>query len=268
MPVAALMERSGDPMQDPSREIFDHYQANYERRGGAGCFRSLENVQRLRLGRLPRWLGRIPKQARILDAGCATGYQLGLLHGLGYEQLVGVDLSTELTATARQRLPADVPIHCADIQEFLAGTPDASFDLILFHHVIEHIPREHTISLLREFRRCLAPGGSLDIKTPNAACLLAGYHVAGDITHITQFNEFSMIQAAEQAGFSADELDVVLHSPQLFWSWLHPLRTVFRMLNRIRWMLNRWLHRVLCVLMDLRPAPRCLEWELEVLIKK
>ncbi len=254
-------------MTDPSKEIFDNYLRNYERRG-KGYFRSLEDVRALHLDRLPRWIARIGKDAPILDAGCATGYQLGLLHGMGYTRLTGVDVSAQLIETARSLLPPQVALKLADIREFLGQTPDGAYDVILFHHVIEHIPREHTIGLLREFRRCLAKGGYLSLKTPNVACLLGGYHGFGDFTHVVQFNEFSLLQVLERAGFDAEQVEFVLHTPKLFWSFRHPLRAVMRVLNRLRWRLNKMVHRVVCILLDLRPAPRVSEWELEVLARK
>lgn len=254
-------------MTDPSKEVFDNYLRNYERRG-EGNFRSLEDVRALHLDRLPRWITRIRKDAHILDAGCATGYRLGLLHGMGYTRLIGVDVSAQLIETARARLPSQVALKLADIREFLGQTPDGAYDVILFHHVIEHIPREHTIGLLREFRRCLAKGGYLSLKTPNAACLLGGYHGFGDFTHVVQFNEFSLLQVLEQVGFDTEQVEFVLHPPELFWSFRHPLRAAMRVLNRLRWRFNRLVHHVACILLDLRPRLRVSAWELEVLARK
>ncbi|MCF7996963.1 MAG: class I SAM-dependent methyltransferase [Chromatiaceae bacterium] len=250
-----------------SKEIFDNYLQNYERRG-SGCFRSLEDVNEFHLDRLPRWIDRIPKDARILDAGCATGYLIGILHGLGYEKIHGVDLSAQLVQTARTNLPESISLHVEDIRDFLMQTPDGSYDVILFHHVLEHIPREYTIPLLNEFNRCLSDEGYLSLKTPNAACLLSGYHVHGDFTHIVQFNEFSLLQILEQTGFAADGVEFITHPPQLFWSWRQPMRAIFRLLNRLRWHLNHLLHWAVCVLLDLRPTLKVSEWELEALARK
>ncbi len=254
--------------QHPLREVFENYQSNYERRGGTTYFRPLDEVLEFRLRIIPQWLGRIPKNARILDAGCATGYLLGLLYELGYVQLTGVDISKQMTDTARQRLPATIAIHCEDIFHFVTSLADESFDLILFHHVIEHIPREQITSLMRQFHRCLSPGGWLSVITPNAACLLAGYHVAGDMTHVTTLNELSLKQVAEQAGFNPDAVEVVLSPPRLFWSWRHPHRAVLRLLNRGRWHVNRFLYWSLAMLTDVHPVLVCREWELQMLIRK
>ena len=249
------------------KEIFDRYKDNYERRGG-GHFRTLADVQAFHLDRLPRWINRINKNANILDAGCATGYQLGLLYQAGWHRLTGIDISEELLQEAGSNLPPEIKLHHAEIGSFLEKTPDKTFDVILFHHVIEHIPRDQIINLLRELRRCLADNGCLSIKTPNAACLLGGYHGFGDITHLVQFNEFSLLQVLEQAGFSIKKVEFILHPPKLFWSRRHPLRALMRMLNRARWHLNNLVHFIVCILLDLRPALRVTEWEIEILVQK
>lgn len=254
-------------MNDSSKEIFNNYLHSYERRG-CGCIRSLADVSKYHLDRLPRWIDRIPKEARILDAGCATGYLLGLLHGLGYENLTGIDLSAQLVQAARTHLPQAITLHVQDIRDFLAQAPDEGYDVIFFNHVIEHLPRESTIALLREFRRCVADGGYLNIKTPNAACLLGGYHGFGDFTHLVQFNELSLLQVLEQAGFAIEQVELITHPPKLFWSWRYPVRAMLRVLNRIRWYLNNFVHHAACILLDLRPALKVSEWELEVLVRK
>jgi len=252
-------------MNDPSKEVFDNYLPQYEKLMAPG-FYSLQYVKRFRLERLPRWLDRVDKQAQVLDAGCATGYLLSLLDESGYQNLTGVDLSAQLLHEARQRLPDTVQLHHADVLDFLAQTPEARFDLILFHHVLEHIPREHTIALLRAFRRCLRDGGILSLKVPNAGCLLLGHTCYGDFTHVVHFNEVPLTQVLEQAGF--EQLEFVLHPPVLYWSWRHPIRASFRLLNRLRWHLSAWVHRAAGVLFDTQPKLRCHEIELEVVATK
>lgn len=254
-------------MSEFSNSVFEHYEAHYTRNAD-GFFRPLAEVLEFHLDRLPRWLPRIDKQARILDAGCATGYQLELLHEGGYTNLTGIDVSHELTTMARSRLPDSVTVRQADVFEFLAASPEAAYDAILFHHVIEHIPRERCIELLRLFQRCLSKGGYLSIRTPNAACLLGGYHGFGDVTHITQFNERSLLQVLEQAGFDATAVDFIAHKPLLFWPWKHPLKAGGRVLNRLRWYINRAVHKSVCVLLEIRPALKVSDWELDALARK
>ncbi|CAL1240213.1 Methyltransferase domain [Candidatus Methylocalor cossyra] len=250
-------------MNDPSRELFENYERYY-----TGFDTSLEDIRKFHLERVPRWLDRIDKQARILDAGCAKGYLLSLLHRLGYSDLRGVDLSESLAAQARSILPPSVMIETADIRDYLGKTPDESFDVILFHHVLEHLPREHTIPVLRSFRRCLKGGGYLSIRVPNVSSLMGSINCFWDFTHVIYFNERSLLQVLDAAGFDVSKAELILHPPRLYWSWRHPVRAVFRLLNRLRWHLNNAIHYGLCLLQDIRPIPKVFEWEIEVLIKK
>lgn len=255
-------------MRDPSKELFENYERKYK--DGRADRRRVPYavVKEFHLNRLPRWLDRIPQDARILDAGCATGYLLGLLRESGYRNLVGVELSEQLAAIARRNLPDEVALVNADVRDYLAQVPDQAFDLILFHHVLEHIPREHTIPLLREFYRVLKPGGYLNVKVPNASYLLAGYHMFDDFTHVVHFNERSIPQVLEAAGFRVTDIEFIQHPPLLFWSWRHPGRAFLRLLNRGRWYLHGLLHRVVCHLIELHPIPKVFEWEIEAFARR
>jgi SAM-dependent methyltransferase len=253
---------------DPSDELFQKYERHYLDSGAARWQVPIQEVKELHLDRLPRWLGRVDRHATILDAGCATGYLLSLLWDAGYQNLVGVDLSEELAARARQNLAESVAIEVSDIRDFLAQTADGSYDVILFHHVLEHISREYTIPLLREFYRCLRPGGYLNIKVPNASFLLAGNHCFGDFTHVVHFNERSLPQVLEAARFDTRKLEFILHPPRLYWSWRRPSRAFLRLLNRLRWHLHRASHKALCALIDQHPVPKVFEAELEALAQR
>lgn len=253
---------------DPSEELFQNYDRHYRESGAERWQVPIDQVKDLHLDRLPRWINRLQPGAHILDAGCATGYLLSLLWDAGYENLAGVELSRQLAISARQNLPDSVIIEISDIRDFLLHTTDGTYDLILFHHVLEHLSREYTIPLLREFHRCLAPGGYLSIKVPNASFLLAGNHCFGDFTHVVHFNERSLPQVLEAAGFDTRKLEFILHPPMLFWSWRRPGRAFLRLLNRLRWHLHRASHYLLCALIDQHPVPKVFEAELEALAQR
>lgn len=255
-------------MRDPSEMLFQNYERHYQDSGADRWQVPYREVKEFRLDRLPRWLDRVPQEARILDAGCATGYLLGLLWESGYRNLTGAELSEQLAAIARRNLPDEVALVHADVRDYLAQVPDQTFDAILFHHVLEHIPREHTIPLLCEFYRVLKPGGYLNLKVPNASYLLAGNHLFGDFTHVVHFNERSMPQVLEAAGFRVTDIEFVQRPPLLFWSWRHPGRAVLRLLNRARWHLHGLLHRLLCLLIDQHPVPEVFVAELETLARR
>ena len=76
------------------------------------------------------------RNARILDAGCGTGNMAQLLHGIGYDNLVGLDASDGMLAAAKAK-------GCyAALHKLLLGAtidlPPASFDAITAAGVLTH----------------------------------------------------------------------------------------------------------------------------------
>lgn len=53
---------------------------------------------------------------------------------------------------------------------------DDSVDYIYSEHFIEHLPRDATLTLLRECRRVLSPGGVFRVSTPDLKRLISDYH--------------------------------------------------------------------------------------------
>ena len=247
---------------------YENYAAHYDSAVGKRVRREWEEVQSLQLDRLPRWIDRVHKDARILDAGCATGYLLGLLSADGYTRLTGVDLSASLASSARDRLGNSALVVQSDLWSFLRQQADGSFDAVIMHHVLEHIPREETIPTLKEIHRCLVPGGFLGVKVPNASFMLGGAMMFGDFTHVTHFNEHSLAQVLAASGYPTDRLEIILHPPKLLSPWRHPWHALLRLLNRLRWHAHRVTHRAIAILADQRPASRAFEAELEMLARR
>lgn len=239
---------------DP-RVLFQNYARHYstgEERGGRRVERLPDDLEKLKRDRLPRWIDEIPRDARILDAGCAQGHYLEALRRVGFTNLSGIDFSEELLSVARQRVPQAHLIH-ADIRDWLQVAPAESFDVVFFHDVLEHIPREHTIEILCGFYCLLAPEGRLSVRVPNLGCFSGPFLMAIDFTHITHFTEISLLQVLEAAGFDSNKVNFEIQAPRLFWSWRKPHRSIFRLLNRGRWHFNRVAHQLMYALVDCLP---------------
>ncbi|MEA9843627.1 class I SAM-dependent methyltransferase [Xanthomonas campestris] len=247
-------------------DLFNSYARHY-RAGSESYFIDPALAKVRHKNRLPAWMRKMSREISILDAGCADGYMLSILQNEGFHDIAGVDVSPEMCSIARSRLGGDIKIENNSLAQFLAEEKD-SYDVILLHHVIEHVPRDKALDLLRGLRLRLKPGGFLAIRTPNANTLAPGYHCHGDFTHVVAFNERSMLQVLEGAGFLSDRISVQINPPELFWSFRHPLGMMLRMLNRFRWSLNRWIHLVVYMLGDLRPLPKSFDWELEVIARR
>jgi SAM-dependent methyltransferase len=98
---------------------------------------------------------RLPKRARVLDAGCGAGVPVTCILSQSFE-VVGVDFSEEQIRLARELVP-EADFICQDITAL--DFPDESFDAICSFYTIIHIPRNEHRSLLWNFHRMLRPGG-------------------------------------------------------------------------------------------------------------
>jgi ubiquinone/menaquinone biosynthesis C-methylase UbiE len=99
--------------------------------------------------------------ARSLEVGAGTGYfSLNLLQEGVVEEAVCTDISPGMLRTLARnarRLGLRVETVAADAASL--PLPDASFDLVLGHAVLHHLPDlEHAFA---EFHRVLRPGGTL-----------------------------------------------------------------------------------------------------------
>ena len=114
------------------------------------------------VGKLSKALGRQPdRYARALEIGAGTGYfSLNLVRQGVIGQAVATDISPgmldQLAQTARE-LDVDVETLQTDAESL--PFPDRSFDLVLGHAVLHHLPGLE--KALAEFHRVLVPGGTL-----------------------------------------------------------------------------------------------------------
>ena len=167
--------------------------------------------------RTVRSLGGLGAHQKVLVAGC----------GYGHEALfIRKELGTTVTGVDMEKLWDPVAEWGADIAglELLVGSvqdlpfADNSFDLVFFHHVIEHVGSP-SVSL-RELSRVLRPGGLIYIGTPNRHRAV-GYLGSFEASRVQKFrynladykarvrgrfrNEFGA-----HAGFSERELSTLL----------------------------------------------------------
>jgi SAM-dependent methyltransferase len=90
-----------------------------------------------------------PAGARVLDFGCGTGTLLDALQSHGWDTS-GIEPALDDAFRKHRRLEA-IPT-------------EPEFDLIVAHHVLEHLP--DPMALLRQFARASKPGGFLFLSTP------------------------------------------------------------------------------------------------------
>lgn len=104
---------------------------------------------------LDDFIGRLPANAKVLDAGCGAGVPISQTLSAHFE-VTGVDFSEEQIELAKKNVP-NAEFLCEDMTNL--DFPGNSFDGITSYYAIIHIPREEHQQLLANFYRMLKPGG-------------------------------------------------------------------------------------------------------------
>lgn len=109
-----------------------------------------------------------PGRGTVLDVGMGAGRLCESLTRAGWT-VSGVDVSTEMVALARQRLP-DAEERLVRASAERLPFPDGSFDAVTATGALEYtdVPRA-----LRELARVLRPGGLAIVSYPNSSALYA-----------------------------------------------------------------------------------------------
>lgn len=160
----------------------------------------------------------------VADLGCGRGEFLDLFREAGGEG-IGVESNPELAGIVRAKGHRAV---CQDLFTFLAAQEAESLGGILCAHVIEHLPSEGLLRLLREALRVLRPGGVLALETPNPACLaiFATYFYL-DPTHLRPVPAELVQYLLAETGFTEAQI-IGMHPAEEEFPELKPLPERFR----------------------------------------
>ncbi len=109
-----------------------------------------EDIRELR-----QLVDRLAKGARVLDAGCGSGYPVTRLFANAF-QVIGVDFAEKQIRSAKEKVP-DAKLVCADITNL--PFRENTFDAVCSYYAIIHIPRRDHRKLLVDFGRILRPAG-------------------------------------------------------------------------------------------------------------
>ena len=148
-------------MPDPYASIAEADAALQERLATVLELRASEPQQRAMLDAYLSEV-RLPDSARALDAGCGTGAVARVLAELpGVREVVGIDPSPVFIDKARELAKGDSRLSFYTGDARAIQYPDASFDLVVFHTVLCHIPEPERA--IQEAHRVLRPAGWLAI---------------------------------------------------------------------------------------------------------
>lgn len=156
------------------------------------------------------------RQLRILEVGCGTGANLGVLQRFGAVDAVEPDDAARAIATERSGVAVK--------GGYLPGVElaDGAYDAIVMFDVLEHIPQDE--AALAALRSKLAPGGRLMITVPANPWLWSNHDVQHH--HHRRYTRDTLIGVLGRAGFTAQHTSY-------FNTLLFPLVALRRALGKI-----------------------------------
>jgi ubiquinone/menaquinone biosynthesis C-methylase UbiE len=105
---------------------------------------------------------------QVLDAGCGPGVMtLDLARRLGDGMVVGLDMNEAQVRMGAQAATEEglANAHFRAGSAYALPFPDASFDLVFSHALLEHLREPQRA--MAEFQRVLKPGGVVGVATPD-----------------------------------------------------------------------------------------------------
>lgn len=140
------------------------------------------------------------KNVKILEIGFGTGFFINYLLSKGYHNIYGVELSKEETEYVKKNIYEKVEC-CVNTEKFLEEHK-GEYDYIFMFDVLEHIPKNETVSLLTSINGSLKDGGVFCARVPNASNPFNINAMWGDFTHEFFYSARSLGQVNRLAGFS------------------------------------------------------------------
>ena len=140
-----------------------------------------------------------PGGRRMLEVGTGAGLFLKAAQRAGWDT-AGLELSSEGSAFARDRLGLDVRTERAEEMSFAT----ASFDVAVMFDVIEHL--FDPVTVLEATRRAVAPGGIIVVSTPNYDALSrfvlgVDWAVLSPLEHVYYFTEGTLGAMLRKSGW-------------------------------------------------------------------
>lgn len=120
----------------------------------------IDNVSKVNVPELLKFLKLLPKQARVLDVGCAGGRDSIIFQKAGHN-VIGIDIVDAFLKEARRKVPK-VKFIKMDIMKL--KFPDNYFDAIYAQAVLLHFKKSDLLKILKQFYKKLKVNGLLHVQ--------------------------------------------------------------------------------------------------------
>jgi SAM-dependent methyltransferase len=159
-----------------------------------------------------------PPGARLLEIGCGTGHNLGMLGQFG--TVDGLELDAQARSIAEQRLGR--PVMSSPLPE-LSGVPEATYDLVGAFDVIEHIADDR--AAVDSIARLLKPGGKFVMTVPAHQWMWSAHDVVNH--HQRRYSKAALKRLLDQSPLRLEAIGY-------FNSLLFPVAVAERMASKVR----------------------------------
>ena len=136
----------------------------------------------------------------VLEVGCGTGIFSRYLREKGFTDVVCLDMDERLAPVLADLAPFQVIFE--DAEAYAASiSGKRTFDLIVMHDVLEHLPLTKACSMFKAFHDALAPGGRIVIRLPNMSSPWGARFFYGSFEHVTAFSPDRIREFANMTAF-------------------------------------------------------------------
>jgi SAM-dependent methyltransferase len=155
---------------------------------------------------------------QILEVGCGTGANLGMLARFG--SVHGLEMWPDAVETCRATFGDAIPVDVGAIPDDVPS--DGRFDVVCAFDVIEHL--DDDVAGLESMRRALRPGGTIVIAVPAFPILWGQQDELSH--HRRRYRRKTLVAGLTRAGFAVERTTY-------FNTWLFPAAAVVRIARRI-----------------------------------
>ncbi|WP_158812841.1 bifunctional 2-polyprenyl-6-hydroxyphenol methylase/3-demethylubiquinol 3-O-methyltransferase UbiG [Streptomyces rimosus] len=160
--------------------------------------------QQSQIAAVERLLPRLPRAARVLDAGCGTGRPTCAQLSAAGLDVTGIDVSEAMLTAARANVPGARFLQVDLLSEQAADL--GTFDTVVSFFCLMNLPEPVFVSALARFASLTRPGGTVLVGVPERP---GGAPVKGlsGTYHPPRCTRQDLLHRAGQAGLRVEELD-------------------------------------------------------------